>query len=361
MSRPTLLPGLRRLWRDRNTVQFGTDPRRAVVLEFADPALVRVLDLLDGARTEPVIIREAARFGVAESATTALLAILRDGGLVVDAQTLLPSGLAEPVRRRLAPEVAALALRGEGTPATALRRRAAARVLISGYARLAVPIAAALAQAGIGHVDPALTGRTRPDDATLGGFLPADVDQPRATAAAEAVTRTAPATHVGPLRDDTATFVVQVGAQRPAGLTALSYGRRRVPHLAVDIRDGIAMVGPLVPPAGAPCLNCVDLHRRDRDPAWPALAAQLATGPESPPLCSVTTLLSAVAYTVDEVLGYLDGGTPQTIGTTIEISGPGRERRRTWAPHPGCDCGRRRRPAAPRTLAGSQSQGDEVQ
>lgn len=359
MSRPILLPGLRRMWRDRNTVQFGTDPRRAVVLEFADPALVRVLDLLDGARTEQVIIREAARFGVTETATTQLLAVLRDGGLVVEAQTLLPAGLAEPVRRQLAPEVAALALRGDATPATALRRRTAARVLITGYGRLVVPVAAALAQAGIGHVDPALTGRTRPDDATLGGLLPTDTDRPRATAAAEAVTRTAPATQVGPMRDGTATFVVQVGAQRPAGLTALAYGRRGVPHLVVDIRDGVAMVGPLVPPAGSPCLNCVDLHRQDRDPAWPALVAQLATGPESPPLCSVTTLLSAVAFTVDEVLGYLDGGTPQTIGTTIEISGPGRERRRTWASHPACDCVRRHRRTG--TLTGSQSQQDEVQ
>jgi hypothetical protein len=329
------------LWRDRHTVQFGTDPRRAVVLEFADPALVRVLDLLDGSRTEPAVIREAARLGVAEPATAALLAALREGGLVVETRSLVPAGFAEPVRRGLAPEVAALALRGEGTPAVALRRRAAARVLVTGYGRLAVPIAAALAQAGVGHVDPALTGRTRLDDATLGGLLPADADRPRATAAAEAVARTAPAARVGSVRDGTATFVVQVGAQRPAGLTALAYGRRRVPHLAVDIRDGVAMVGPLVPPAGSPCLYCVDLHRQDRDPAWPALAAQLSTGPDHPPPCSVTTLLSGVAYAVDEVLSYLDGRAPQTVGTTIEISGPGQDRRRTWTPHPSCACARR--------------------
>src|SRR5262249_10108380 len=135
----------------------------------------------------------------------------------------------------------------------------------------------------------------------------------------------------------------------------------RVPHLVVDIRDGVAMVGPLVPPAGSPCLNCVDLHRQDRDPAWPALAAQLATGPESPPLCSITTLLSAGADTVDQGPGQPDGGTPQPIGTPIEISGPGRERRRTWLPHPACDCVRRRRRASPRTSTGSQSQRDEVQ
>jgi hypothetical protein len=341
-----LLPGLRRLWRDRHTVQFGTDPRRAVLLEFADAGLARVLDLLDGSRTDQAVARDAAALGIAEPATAALLAVLREGGLAVEAHTLVPAGLPEPVRRRLAPEVAALALRGDGSPARALRRRAAARVLVTGYPRLAVPIAAALAQAGVGHLDPAGSGRTRLDDTAPGGLLPADVDRPRATAAAEAVSRGAPATDVRSLRDGSATFVVQIGAQRPAGLSALAYGRHRVPHLALDIRDGVAIVGPLVPPTGAPCLNCVDLHRQDRDPAWPALAAQLSTGPQSPPPCSVTTLLATVAYGVDEVLTYLDGGTPRTIATTVELSGPGRERRRTWTVHPGCDCARRRRPAS---------------
>ena len=46
--RLTLLPNLRLLWRDPRTLQFGTDPTRAVVLEFSDPVAARVLDLLDG-------------------------------------------------------------------------------------------------------------------------------------------------------------------------------------------------------------------------------------------------------------------------------------------------------------------------
>jgi bacteriocin biosynthesis cyclodehydratase domain-containing protein len=346
VSRPTLLPGLRRLWRDRHAVQLGTDPRRAVVLEFADPALARVLDLLDGSRTDQTVLREAAAFGVPEPATEALLDTLRERGLAVDAATLVPAGVAAPVRRRLASEVAALALRGEGTPAAAIRRRAAARVLVSGYARLAVPIAAALGQAGVGHVDPVVSGRTRPDDAALGGLLPTDEGRPRATAAADAVTRTAPATAVRPLRDGTATFVVQVGSSRPASLAALTYARLRVPHLAVEVRDGVVVVGPLVPPAGSPCLNCLDMHRQDRDPAWPALVAQLSTGPETVPPCAATTLLTATGYAADEVLTFLDGGAPQTLGTTIEISGPGRERRQSWSAHPRCGCAARRRPRA---------------
>jgi len=344
VSRPVLLPGLRRLWRDRNTVQLGTDPRRAVVLEFADPALARVLDLLDGSRTEQAVLREAAALGVPENATEALLSTLRERGLTVDAAALVPPGLPEPVRRWLANEVAALALRGEASPAAAIRRRATARVLVSGHGRLAVPIAAALAEAGVGHVDPAVSGLTRADDVALGGLLPADAGRPRATAAADAVTRAAPAASVRPLRDGTATFVVQVGSSRPASLTALTYARLRLPHLAVEVRDGMAVVGPLVPPAGSPCLNCLDLHRRDRDPAWPALVAQLSTGPEHRAPVALTTVLTATGYAADAVLTYLDGGAPRLVGTTVEISGPGREQRRSWSPHPRCECTRHRRP-----------------
>lgn len=351
MTRLTLLPGLRRLWRDRHSLQLGVDPRRAVVLDFVDPATARVLDLLDGTRTERMIIRDAAGLGVPAEATEALLAALTGTGLAVGAHTLLPDEFIEPVRRRLAPEVAALALRGSatGTPAETLRRRAAAHVLVSGYGRLAAPIAAALAEAGVGHVDPALSGRAGPADTGLGGILPTDAGRWRSTAAGEAVVRIAPATDLGPLRESTATFVVHAGMHRPAELTALAYARRRLPHLSLDLRDGLAVVGPLVPPAGAPCLNCVDLHRRDRDPLWPALAAQLSTGGDPSQPCAVTTALIAVGYATDEVLTFLDGGVPQTIGTTIEIAGPGRERRRTWPPHPRCGCTRRPfEPANPR-------------
>jgi hypothetical protein len=48
-----------------------------------------------------------------------------------------------------------------------------------------------------------------------------------------------------------------------------------VPHLPVRMRDGAGLVGPLVIPGVSSCLCCVDLHRTDRGPAWPALAAQL--------------------------------------------------------------------------------------
>src|SRR5690606_7857730 len=123
-----------------------------------------------------------------------------------------------------------------------------------------------------------------------------------------------------------ASFVVQVGATGPATLAAARYAHRRLPHLAVTMRDGTAIIGPLVPPAGTPCLNCVDLHRADRDPQWPSLAAQLAGSCEPEPY-AVTTAMIGAGLAAAEVFSYLDGAVPETVGASLEITGSGPPRR----------------------------------
>jgi bacteriocin biosynthesis cyclodehydratase domain-containing protein len=354
LVRPTLLPGLPRLWRDRHNLQLGVDPARAVVLELADPRAARLLDLLDGAHSERAVLERAARFDVTPADARTLLDTLRTAGLVLGAQALLPHGLPEQARARLAVEAAALARRGPdtaATPAQALRRRAHARVVVSGPGRLAAPVAVAIAQAGVGHVHPELDGTVGRAEIVGSPLSDADVDRPRAHAVAAAIERAAPGTDVRPVRRGAATLVVDVSAAKPAALLAAAYAQRRQAHLMVAVRDGVAVVGPLVPPAGSPCLNCLELHRRDRDPAWPQLAAQLATGPGAlAEPCEVGTVLAAAGFAAAEALGYLDGLASTTLGATVEIAAPGRLRRRTWTPHPACECGPTRRPRpAPRS------------
>ncbi|WP_433529782.1 TOMM precursor leader peptide-binding protein [Micromonospora sp. CA-263727] len=336
--RPTLLPGLSRLWRDRHTLQLGLGPERAILVEVADPRAARLLDLLDGTRSERQVLTGA---GVRPEHARALLDALRTAGLVVPAHTLLPRELAGPGRARLAAEADALALaaaRLPGTPAQVLRRRLAARVTVTGGGPLGAAIAVALAQSGVGHVHPDLPGPVRPVDLVGTGIAAGEIGRPLDRAVRADVERAAPGTRTGPLRRHRPDLVIQLGTDRPAALLAAGYGQRRQPHLLVDVREGVPVVGPLVRPPAGPCLRCLDLHRADRDPDWPTLAAQLASVPAAP-TCAASTLLAATGYAVAEALGQLDGGTPESLGGAIEVAAAGHVRRRHWPPHPGCDCG----------------------
>jgi len=114
-----------------------------------------------------------------------------------------------------------------------------------------------------------------------------------------------------------------------------------VPHLPVHIRESAAVVGPLVLPGVTGCLTCADLHRRDRDPAWPMLAAQLSV-PRRRQREPADVVLAALAAAVAamQALALLDGDHPATLDGTLELRPPDwRLRRRTWLPHPLCGCG----------------------
>jgi bacteriocin biosynthesis cyclodehydratase domain-containing protein len=114
-----------------------------------------------------------------------------------------------------------------------------------------------------------------------------------------------------------------------------------VPHLAVVVRERGLLVGPLVLPGRAPCLRCLDLHRTDRDPAWPTVLAQL-TAPQRPPVPEeAASALLAASLAALQVLGHLDGRVrPAALGATLEVELPdGLISRRPWSAHPGCACG----------------------
>ncbi|MER7890521.1 TOMM precursor leader peptide-binding protein [Micromonospora sp. NPDC094482] len=345
LPRPTLLPGLTRLWRDRHTLQLGVGPERAVLLEIANPRAARLLDLLDGTRSERGVLAHPVATDVGIDEVRTLLDTLRAAGLLVPRDTLLPRDLAGPTRARLGAEAGALALaaaRLPATPAQVLRRRQAARVLVTGAGRPGAALAVALAQAGVGQVTPELAGPVQPADLVGTGIPAADLGRPLATAVREAIDRAAPGTGGHRGHRGRADLAVQLGTDRPAALLAAGYAQRRLAHLLVTLREDVPVIGPLVRPPVGPCLNCVDLHRADRDPDWPRLAAQL-TGDGPAPACATATLLAAVGFAVAEALAHLDGGVPETTGGAVEVVGAGRFRRRSWPPHPGCECSRRRR------------------
>ncbi|MET8311696.1 TOMM precursor leader peptide-binding protein [Micromonospora sp. NPDC005173] len=359
LPRPTLLPGLSRLWRDRHTLQLGVGPGPAVLLELANPRAARLLDLLDGTRSERAVLAHPAATQVSTDEAYSLLDALRAAGLLVPAHNLLPRDLAGPARARLAAEAAALALaaaRLPGTPAQVLRQRLAARVLLTGAGALGGSLAVALAQSGIGQVIPHLTGPVRPVDLVGTGIPASELGQPLAPAVRAAVNRVAPGTGTHPGRPTRFDLVIQLGTDRPPALLAAGLAQRRQPHLLVTVREGVPVIGPLVRPPAGPCLHCVELHRADRDPAWPRLAAQLAAA-EPMAAGAAGTLLAATGYALAEALAQLDGGSPETLGGAMEIIGAGRFRRRGWPPHPACGCSRSGRGHQPGRRAATEPSG----
>ncbi|WKG05283.1 cyclodehydratase [Mycolicibacterium sp. HK-90] len=120
-----------------------------------------------------------------------------------------------------------------------------------------------------------------------------------------------------------------------------------IAHLPVRVRDGAGLVGPLVIPGKTSCLQCADLHRTDRDAAWPAVANQLRGAVGS---ASRATILATAALALRQVdlviraVGHPDTGqpapaVPPTLNTTLELDADGYSiAARHWSRHPECPC-----------------------
>lgn len=119
-----------------------------------------------------------------------------------------------------------------------------------------------------------------------------------------------------------------------------------VAHLPVRVRDGTGLVGPLVIPGVTSCLACADLHRRDRDAAWPAISAQLR---ETIGVADRATLLATAALALSQVNRVIaavrgqeavpDPKPPQTLNATLEFDvHAGAIVARQWTKHPLCSC-----------------------
>lgn len=344
--RPALIPAARRLWRDRETLQVGLGSR-AVVIEGLDAQRRVVLPLLDGTRTHAEVVRSARSLGCED--VEALLGMLQDGGLLLDADLLRSGGTVDAVttdasggpapvtreeRQRLDPDLAALTLVHGGGATQALHQRRAARVIVQGRGRVGAPLAALLTHAGVGTVD--LRGyleeesadRPRrhhdPERAAVG---PQGAGLPRGLKAQRQAAWATRRPALVALTDDGATE------------TATWLLRDDQPHLVARVQGSVGVVGPLVLPGRSPCLGCLELVRTSVDPDWPALSAQLSRRPRAPEPCDSVLAAAVAAHACLQVLELLEGGRPGAIGGTLELETPGwRWRRRTWPQHPSCPC-----------------------
>ncbi len=338
--RPALKAGLLPLWRDRDVLQFGTDPRRAVALGGLGAAAA-VISLLDGSRDRDELMATAQAAGVPAGAAGRVLGLLAEAGVLEDRP---PGPHGAWARGRLEPELATAALAYGETDGGAgvLARRRAAFVRVHGAGRTGACVATFLAASGVGHVACADPEPAEAADLAPAGLVEADLGQPRQEGAARAVRRAAAGTRTSDDGEvpDLVVLTEPALPDLPDGLV-----RAGVPHLAVWAGEAIGVIGPLVRPGRSACLRCVDLRKADADPQWPRIAAQATLARVRPRACDTALAAMAAAMACAQALLLIDrvgpaGPAPATVGGTLEVVLPDwRWRRRSWAPHPTCRCG----------------------
>jgi bacteriocin biosynthesis cyclodehydratase domain-containing protein len=111
--------------------------------------------------------------------------------------------------------------------------------------------------------------------------------------------------------------------------------RRDVAHLPVVLSESATTIGPLVRPGDGPCLHCLELHHRDADPAWPAIAAQLL-GRRSR-VESATGASEAAAVVGRIVLAWADGADVGRASIRLDAA-TGERTERAVSAHPECGC-----------------------
>jgi bacteriocin biosynthesis cyclodehydratase domain-containing protein len=136
---------------------------------------------------------------------------------------------------------------------------------------------------------------------------------------------------------ESATLAVIVGSYAIEPSRHGHWLRRDIPHLPVVFSDGGVDVGPLVQPGRGACVRCVDLHRADADPAWPAMAAQLHGRPRpgETELVSEAVAAAVAALVVSRV--YAPDSPCAVVGSRFDARAGGWIPRE-HLPHPECGC-----------------------
>lgn len=291
-------PGLSVFRRNAGQLQFGTLGDDRFVVEDR-PGLVGLLRLLDGARdTGTVACLAEQRVPALRDDPVALIAALHREGILVDATGC---DVAEPAHESESRSLLAQGLR-PGEIGDRLARRSQSCVELRSAPSvepLTADIAHGLQQAGI------------------------------------QTTRVA---------DTSATATLVIGAGPDDRSTFRHLRKERMPHLSVVADGARVVVGPFVDPGLAPCVECLDLRRREWDPSWPAITPQFDAplayaGNGIGPALTTATGLAAAAIVTNDIVEFCDESVPLTMTRTITV-GPGVHDRSDESTgfHPSCRC-----------------------
>lgn len=345
---PLLLPEIPLAWRDCSTVQVGIDEHQGRLLFNIGPREWRAMRALDGTRRLARTLSDFAAEGGDPLWLAAVINDLHHCGALVDAEPTLGAPEPRAELARLSPEIATLAALHPGRAHDIMRRRRDAEVVVRGTGRVGVGIATLLASAGIGTVRiTTIAGdcpRVLPRTISPLGPTAVSLGAPARSAARDTLSRAAFAVRTrrsGSGRRPDLVLVCPPRVVPPEISDALS--TVAWPHLTV-ISDGpTARVGPLVLPGRTACLRCLELHRADRDPAWPAVLTQVAHH-RGAHRSATNTVLGTLAASMAALhaLQVLDGQSstpPPSAGAILELRLPELQwRRRSWTAHPDCGC-----------------------
>ena len=326
LTRPALAPHARLLYRGPGTVQLGVCPDTGIVLSGLTEAEITLLTLLDGSRDLVSLRRWARRMRADPVRVSALFDQLAARGLVRDGAPL-PAPVTNDCDRAEPPaegrdgdaEAQALRMRHR-IPADGpelVRQRTARSVIVDGYGNLADTVAATMRQGGYGRV-------------RAGAWVAAEGD----------LRRRGDRTDTGAQRPGDPDLVILVVANALDDPQLEPWRTVGTAVLPVVTKGATVEVGPVLGRDG-PCGRCLNLHRADRDPAWPELLAQLTAPRIDGPLPAVVSGAvaalaagSAATLAADVLdLGLVDAG----LAFEIRPHAPFLLRRR-WGAHQRCSC-----------------------
>jgi hypothetical protein len=111
----------------------------------------------------------------------------------------------------------------------------------------------------------------------------------------------------------------------------------KIPHLLLNIVGETIAIGPLVVPGETSCLNCLYLHRKDLNPAWPKLAMRFD---QTKLIVEGRLGYQAAAICASAVQNFLDEANEFDLrDKSLEVNlSKNFMQLRELSPHPGCGC-----------------------
>jgi len=331
-SRPRLKSHAQPLRRGPGSLQLGLSPDAGVVLDGLTDAEITMAEGLDGSMDIKTLYAVAAAAGVAPDRASELIATLDEHHLLVDtaADLVRPSPIDRARHHPPRPDATAVAIAAAYRLPDDGFHLAAARstqhVVVSGEGELPCALADLLRVGGIGQV-------------SVGANAVNALDQelrshPAGSRHAKCAQALFPST-----RPDLVVLAAMGAIHAEAGEPWL---RRGIPHLPLVVQAHRVQIGPLITGRAGPCLSCMDLHRRDRDAAWPAVLSQLSPAwplrPGAPVNLESTLTAMTIGVAAMIVHTCLDGQpVPADLSLELSLPWPAVLSRR-WLRHPLCGC-----------------------